>query len=82
MLKIFQTVSLERLSGNSVGEASTRLEVARLRLENTASSPLYAGLYSLGLVPVGTFQTVSLGTRVNRHPSVRKGSIHGIMGAS
>jgi hypothetical protein len=30
-----------------------------LQRENTVSSPLYVGLCGPGLVPVGTFQTVS-----------------------
>jgi hypothetical protein len=50
-----------RLGG--LNEARDRSPAQR---ENTVSSSLYAGLCSLGLVPVGTFQTVSLGTSVNK----------------
>jgi hypothetical protein len=55
----------------------TRLErrergyIAHLQRENTLSSPLYIGLCSPALVPIGTFQTVSLLAWVNRPARMR-----------
>jgi hypothetical protein len=48
---------VERLSGNSVGEASTRPDHSP-STRKMGSSPLYAGLRRPDLGPVGTFQTV------------------------